>query len=229
MRRTLSLFLVLSCLCTVSGITHAQETGAQAKPEGKSKPKAAATTHEKPTPALRKKGNMAGQRTLVDSLDEKVPLEVGIQLRIFRQARQRRSEIDRMEGELERRSARLKSLIDEVELRYKTLRMVQDELSAGLAEAQEPAGEEAEQTDIDAKKERLEKVGRLAKVFDKMKAEDAAKMIPSMELPLVVSVIERIKPKQSAKILSKIDPQKAAEITGMMTATKSGKKRGTRP
>ena len=216
--------MTMACLGTFMGGAYAQKAGAGAK-----KGDTATESKKKPTKRFRKKGDMAGQRTLVDSLDEKVPLEVGVQLRIFRQARQRRGEIDRREGELDRKTARLKALIDDVEMRYKTLRMVQNELATGLAEAQEPAGEEAQQTDDEAEKERSEKVARLAKVFDKMKAEDAAKMIPSMDLPLVVSVIERIKPKQSAKILSKIDPQKAAEITGMMTATKRGKNRRNRP
>ena len=39
-------------------------------------------------------------RTLVDALDEKVPLELGVQLRIFRQARQRRMKLNAWKGNL---------------------------------------------------------------------------------------------------------------------------------
>jgi flagellar motility protein MotE (MotC chaperone) len=196
----------------------AQSPGAESAAAGSKK------NAQKKTQKRKKKGDMAGQRTLVDALDDQVPLEVGVQLRIFRQARKRKNEIERLEGELDRRSTRLKALIGDVELRYKTLRLVQDELAASAKEASEEAEESPDQTDTQIDQVRAEKVAKLAKVFDKMKAEDAAKMIPAMELPLVVSVIERIKPKQSAKILSKIDPQKAAEITGMMTSTRRGKK-----
>ncbi|MEE2755901.1 MAG: hypothetical protein VYA30_04540 [Myxococcota bacterium] len=174
----------------------------------------------------KKIGEIAGQRTLVDALDEQVPLEIGVQLRIFRQARTRRSEIERLEGELDRRSARLKGLIDQVESRYKTLRMIQDELAVTAEESQDTSrADEPDVSDEEKKRKQLEKVAKLAKVFNKMKAEDAAKMIPSMEIDLVVAVIERIKPKQSAKILSKIDPEKAAQITGMLTGMGTGKKR----
>ena len=174
----------------------------------------------------KKLGDIAGQRTLVDALDEQVPLEIGVQLRIFRQARKRRSEIERLEGELDRRSARLKGLIDEVESRYKTLRMIQDELAVNAEESQDSRrADEPDISDEEKKRKQTEKVAKLAKVFNKMKAEDAAKMIPSMEMDLVVAVIERIKPKQSAKILSKIDPEKAAQITGILTGMGSEKKR----
>ena len=211
--------LLLGLCIAFAGVSQAQDNATQAKPAagdsvGK-KDKSSAGQDKAPE----------SQRTLVDALDEKVPLELGVQLRIFRQARQRRSEIERMEGELDRRSARLKKLIDDVQVRYKTLRMIQDELVVTAFENQESQRkEQPEVDDAQAQKKKEEKVAKLAKVFDKMKAEDAAKMIPSMKLELVVAVIERVKPKQSAKILSKIDPEKAAKITGLLTGIESKKK-----
>ena len=207
-------------LCVIfSGLLHAQDKPTQ------SAPATSKSVAKKDEASAGKDKAPESPRTLVDALDEKVPLELGVQLRIFRQARQRRSEIERMEGELDRRSARLKKLIDDVQVRYKTLRMIQDELVVTAFENQESQRkEQPEEDDAQAQKKKDEKVAKLAKVFDKMKAEDAAKMIPSMELELVVAVIERVKPKQSAKILSKIDPEKAAKITGLLTGIESKKK-----
>ena len=67
-------------------------------------------------------------------LDEKAPLEVGVQLRIFKQARQRKNEVDRMEGMLERRALRLETITRDIEKRYRTLRMVQEEFSVATEE-----------------------------------------------------------------------------------------------
>ena len=55
--------------------------------------------------------------TLVDTLDEKVPLEVGVQLRIFKQARERQLQRE-TNMQLERRRLRLGQMLKEVESRY---------------------------------------------------------------------------------------------------------------
>lgn len=184
-----------------------------------------ATQKKKPVKKSRKAGEVAGQRTLVDALDEKVPLEVGVQLRIFRQARKRKMEIERREGELSRRSARLTGLINDVETRYKTLRMVQEELAAAVDADGDIPEEEAAKAAKNDDKERAQKVAKLSKVLNKMKADEAAKMIPVMEEDLVVEVMSRLKPKQAAKILGKIDPTLAARLTVKMTAPTRGKKK----
>ena len=99
---------------------------------------------------------MMGQRTLVDMLDEKVPLEVGVQLRIFKQARQRKNEVDRMEGLLERRALRLKSIMRDIEKRYRTLRMVQEELSVATEDDAQLPSEVAAEAEAKEASERSE-------------------------------------------------------------------------
>ena len=191
---------------------------------------AAQATAKSGTSTRKKKAKKrdARPRTLVDALDEKVPLDVGIQLRIFKQARARKAEIDRMEGELDRRSARLKSLMKDVEKRYKTLRMVQEELKAMNDAGDQRPEEVAAKENQELEKKKQERIAKISKVFNKMKADDAAKMIPAMEEELVVDVMRRLKPKQAAKILGKIKPDKAARLTGKMAAAKREKKRKAR-
>lgn len=172
-----------------------------------------------------KKSKDVRPRTLVDALDEKVPLDVGIQLRIFKQARARKAEIDRLESELDRRNARLTSLMKDVEKRYKTLRMVQEELKAMNDAGEERPDEVAAKENQELEKKKQERIAKISKVFNKMKADDAAKMIPAMEEELVVEVMRRLKPKQAAKILGKIKPDKAARLTGKMAMAKREKKK----
>ena len=215
--RHISLVIVALLLGPGSvGLSWGQEETAQAAPPPAKK---------KPKKQVRKAGEVAGQRTLVDALDEKVPLEVGVQLRIFKQARKRKVEIDRKEGELSRRSARLGELIKDVETRYKTLRMVQEELNAVVDSDGEVPEEEATKVNAKNKEERGKKIAKLSKVFNKMKADEASKMIPAMEEELVVAVMARLKPKQAAKILGKLEPKLAARLTEKMTTIEQRKKK----
>ena len=80
--------------------------------------------------AEKKKPSAQGEKmTLVDTLDEKVPLEVGVQLRIFKQARERQLQLEKQTSQLERRRLRLGQMLKEVESRYQNLRVIQDELT----------------------------------------------------------------------------------------------------
>jgi flagellar motility protein MotE (MotC chaperone) len=164
-----------------------------------------------------------GNQVLVDTLDDKVPLEVGVQLRIFKQARGRKLEIERLEGVLARRRSRLKQMLEEVEERYQSMRTLQDELAAQLKKAKrvDPAAQRS--SDRQKAKERREQVARLSKVFNKMKADEASKMIPVMDEALVIEVMTKLKPKQAASILGKLDAELAAKLTTMMAEAKETK------
>lgn len=161
-----------------------------------------------------------GNRVLVDTLDDKVPLEVGVQLRIFKQARGRKLEIDRLEGELERRRLRVRRMLEEVEQRYQALRVMQDELTTQLKSSKSVDPVKKRANDLKMKKARREQVARLSKVFNKMKADEAAKMIPVMDETLVVEVVSKLKPKQAASILGKLDAELAAKLTTRMAEAK---------
>jgi flagellar motility protein MotE (MotC chaperone) len=174
----------------------------------------------KPNAASLKDGD---SRILVDTLDDKVPLEVGVQLRIFKQARGRKLEIDRLEGVLERRRIRLKQMLEEVEERYQAMRTLQDELSAQLKQSKSVDPVQKRSSDLKKAKERREQVARLSKVFNKMKADEASKMIPVMDEDLVIEVMAKLKPKQAASILGKLDAELAAKLTTRMAEAKAVK------
>ena len=163
------------------------------------------------------------KRTLVDTLDEKVPLDVGIQLRIFKQARARKLELERLEGNMERRRKRLKQMLTEVEERYQTMRTLQGELTSQLKASQPEDPTARKANDERRANARMEKVIKLSKVFNKMKADEAAKMIPVMDESLVVDVLARLKPKQAANILGKLDAELAAKLTTKMAEAKNDK------
>jgi len=218
MNRILQLSLALALVFTSTGDLVAQPAPKTAAP--------GAGADKKPAPKPRKPDGskddvvaMAGERTLVDNLDEQVPLEVGTQLRIFKQARKRKAEIERMEGMLNRRSRRLERLMLDMESRYKTLRLLQEELTTFISKKGRRASAD-DMGDPKKKNSHEEKVARFAKIFDKMKADDAARMLPNMDEKLAADVIRRLRPKQAAKVLGKVDPELASRLSAQMTGTK---------
>lgn len=173
---------------------------------------------------------VVGERTLVDDLDEDQPLEVGAQLRIFRQARRRKAEIERMEGELQRRAARLAEIEAEIASRYKTLRLIQEELVATDAADPNAGVEPAELQRREAAERaaRADEVKKLSKVVDKMKPAEAAKMLSVMHEPLVVDVMLLVKSKVAARILGEMDPEQAARIGEQMARIRKQRQSGGR-
>ncbi len=210
------------CLAFLLVVTATDDLAAQ--PAAQSKKGAAGAKKADPPKKRKRDGSkddvvaMAGERTLVDNLDEQVPLEVGTQLRIFKQARKRKAEIERMEGMLNRRSRRLERLMLDMESRYKTLRLLQEELTTFISKKGRSRGAE-DSGDPKKKSSHEEKVARFAKIFDKMKADDAARMLPNMDDKLAADVIRRLRPKQAAKVLGKVDPELASRLSAQMTGT----------
>ena len=209
-KRYLSVFLLVLLPCWA----HAQVPAAPAKPTPK-------VDGAKKAPSNAQKSQE--KRILVDTLDEKVPLDVGIQLRIFKQARARKLELERLEGNMERRRKRLKQMLTEVEERYQTMRTLQGELTSQLkaSKPEDPTAKKA--NDERRANARMEQVIKLSKVFNKMKADEAAKMIPVMDESLVVDVLARLKPKQAANVLGKLDAELAAKLTTKMAEAKNDK------
>jgi flagellar motility protein MotE (MotC chaperone) len=97
-------------------------------------------------------------------------------------------------------------------------------MRTGLLKAAEKRIEEkltqlkALQASINTKiKERDEKVEprmqSLVKIYEKMKAKDAARIFAKLDLDILLEVIQRMKEAKSAPILAAMDPTKAKEVT----------------
>ncbi len=170
----------------------------------------------------------------IDRLDPTAPLDDATRLRIFRQTEKRLAEIDRRERELALREQRAKKDLADLELRMKSLRMVQSELS-GMIAAKDADAEKAKAAAADKKKTEAEKqkvlddaeaverkaaVERLSRVFEKMKPGEIAKVVPEMDEALVVEVLGKLKDKTTAKVLGTIEPEKAARLSEKLARLK---------
>lgn len=132
-----------------------------------------------------------------------------------------------MEGLLSRRARRLAAIEEEIASRYKTLRLLQEELVASGADPQAaiPTAE-IQAREEEARVARADQVKKLSKVVDKMKAADAAKMLSVMHEPLVVDVMLLVKSKVAARIMGEMDPEQAARIGEQMARIKKQRRGG---
>ena len=66
--------------------------------------------------------------------------------------------------------------------------------------------------------EREKSATRLAKMYESMKPDQAAPIMGSLELEIVLEIMSRMKERPAAKILSKMDPGFAAQISTHLSA-----------
>ncbi len=71
--------------------------------------------------------------------------------------------------------------------------------------------------------EREKSATRLAKMYEAMKPEQAAPIMGSLELEIVLEIMSRMKERPAAKILSKMDPGFAAQISTHLSARGSSR------
>lgn len=119
---------------------------------------------------------------------------------------ERRSEIDRMQAELDMRIA----LVEAAERRL-------DERAAALAAL------EAQVATLVDEKQAAEEAGFLSIVsmYETMKPKDAAKIFDNLELPVLVKVVRAMNPRKMSPILAAMSPASAKLLTAAMAATES--------
>jgi flagellar motility protein MotE (MotC chaperone) len=57
----------------------------------------------------------------------------------------------------------------------------------------------------------------LVKIYETMKAKEAAKIFESLDMPTLLGVVERMKPARVAVIMAEMNPEKAKDITVALT------------
>ena len=66
-----------------------------------------------------------------------------------------------------------------------------------------------------AEREKAEKkrITKLARLYDDMKAADAAKVMESLDVDLCIAILQRMDESNAAKIMAAFEPERAAQIT----------------
>lgn len=113
---------------------------------------------------------------------------------------ERRAEIEKLEEEMLLREKLVEAAEKRVDERIKELKTIEARLQREEAET---GGEEEE----------VSAVANLVVMYEAMKAKDAARIFNTLELGVLVSVAEQMKPRAMAAVLAAMDPPAAQRLT----------------
>ena len=128
-----------------------------------------------------------------------------IRSELFEDLAQRRRDLEKQERELAMRDALLKAAEREIDQKFKELESLRSEIE-GLLEDQSAA-----------EQERIEK---LVKIYEGMRAKDAARIFNTLETEVLLSVLSRMSERKSAPIIAAMSPDRARSITILLAEQK---------
>ncbi len=123
------------------------------------------------------------------------------EIQLLQALAQRRSTLDSREESLNQREALLQAAEQKLVDRQAELLAMRSEVRGLLDQ-------------LDAKEQR--RIGNLVKVYENMKPKDAAKIFDELEMPVLMSVVERMKVRKLAPVVAAMNPDKARKITRSM-------------
>jgi flagellar motility protein MotE (MotC chaperone) len=126
------------------------------------------------------------------------------EMEVLKQLSSRRALLDERERSLQEKSAILQAAEMRVDQKVKAMDKLRGELQSMLGQL-----DEQQQTQID----------NLVKTYEAMKPKEAARIMQTLELPVLMGMMRQMKPAKIAPILAEMDAPKAKEIT--MTLSKN--------
>jgi flagellar motility protein MotE (MotC chaperone) len=124
------------------------------------------------------------------------------ELDILKQLSDRREQLEKRSRDLDTRESLLKVTEQRVDEKLKEMGTLRQQLQAMVNQA---SG--AQQVQLD----------NLVKIYETMKPEEAAKILEALDMPVLLGVIQKMKPARTAPIMAKMTPEKAKEITVALT------------
>ncbi len=126
--------------------------------------------------------------------EESSPAEMDI----LKQLSARRQALDHRAQDIDKREALLKIYEQRIEQKTRELTALRQQIQTLLGQANET---QAAQLD------------NLVKIYETMKPEDAAKIFDTLDMQILLGVIQRMKPKSTAPIMAKMSAERAKEVT----------------
>jgi flagellar motility protein MotE (MotC chaperone) len=124
------------------------------------------------------------------------------EIQVLNQLSQRRGELDKRAKDLDTREAFVKIAEQRVDQKIKEMETLRQQLQTMVNQI--GAAQNAE-------------LDNLVKIYETMKPDDAAKIFGALDMPVLLGVIQRMKPKSVAPILAKMTPEKAKQVTVALT------------
>ncbi|MEM9469024.1 MAG: flagellar protein FlbB [Pseudomonadota bacterium] len=128
-----------------------------------------------------------------------------VQIELFEDLSQRRKTLDQREKGLEMREALLKAAQREMEQKFKELTSLRSEIEELLVEQSE---------------EEQNRIASLVKIYEGMKAKDAARIFNTLDLDVLMQVVTEMSERKSAPIIAAMEPERARTVTVMLAEQK---------
>ena len=160
-------------------------------------------------------------------------IELADQSRIYAGAEAKRKLLEEASKEYDKRRVRLDRLANEVQRRYKALRLVQDELNQTLKrqrnQEEELGGDGANSASSEERRrQRQREVRMLANQYSKMKPAAAAGVIEVLmktDEDLAVGIMKSMKPNKAGKIHNSLKADVSARLSELMASSRRGRRR----
>ena len=124
------------------------------------------------------------------------------EMEVLKQLSNRRQELDKRAQTLDAREDLLKIAEQRVDQKIKDMEVLRKQLQSMVNQVGE-----AQNAQLD----------NLVKIYETMKPGDAAKIFEALDMPVLLSVIQRMKPARTAPIMAQMAPEKAKEVTVALT------------
>jgi flagellar motility protein MotE (MotC chaperone) len=175
-----------------------------AAPEEKKETATAPATTDKPAegkPKIEAPSLSSGKKEdwkASDDLDDEYS---DVKMELFADLAKRRKDMEAKEKELAMREALLKATQAELEQKTQELNTIKTDIETLLKQ----------QTD-----QENQRIASLVKIYEGMKAKDAARIFDSLEMDVLLQVMTKMSERKSAPILAAMDPEKARNLTIML-------------
>lgn len=174
---------------------------AVADPKGELAPKAVNEKVEAKADAPKKKAVAAAEWK-----DSASDLEFSeSRMELFNDLSARRQDIEGREKEVAMREALLKAAEQEIDQKYKELNTLKEEIKNLLK--QQSAEEE-------------KRIASLVKIYEGMKAKDAARIFDTLDMDVLIQVLGRMSERKSAPIIAAMSAERARSLTIMLAEQK---------
>lgn len=128
-----------------------------------------------------------------------------VQMELFEDLAQRRKDLDKRAREIAMREALIKAAQQEMEQKFKELTSLRSEIEELLVEQSE---------------EEKARIASLVKIYEGMKAKDAARIFNTLDLDVLIQVIKQMSERKSAPVIAAMNPERARTVTVMLSEQK---------
>jgi len=171
-------------------VVHTAQAKSEEPPKG---------SHEgPPSPSAAPQAEVKTEQPSFDAEEETSPAEMDV----LKQLSERREQLEKRSRDLDTREALLKITEQRVAQKIQEMEVLRQQVQALVNQA---AG--AQQAQLD----------NLVKIYETMKPDEAAKIFETMDMPILLGVIQRMKPARTALVMAMMPPEKAKEITVALT------------